>query len=366
MPAQPFAGVRLEPAALAVDTSPGSSTEFERLWRGFMTARVTLGLMLLLLQATLWGLAPPSSSALIFVCGGYFAATLGVRLFAQPRLLGRSFDPQWALTIGVDLVAFSWLQILQGSSINYAPLLALPVLLAAVLGPLFLALGTAAAVSLMLLAYSAWLTLQPAGDSAAHFVQAALAGAGSFVIAFLANQLATRLAQEEQRLRHSQVAVSIQQQLNELVIESLSDGILVVDARGLVRVTNPAARRMLGEERLRRDAALNLAVESAWAALANLARVSFSSQGTQDSDITIHYTGQGLRRLYVRTRLTATQGSNDERLCVMFLQDQREVEARIRTEKLAGMGRMSAAVAHEIRPLERISSLPIRWAQLLK
>ena len=41
---------------------------------------------------------------------------------------------------------------------------------------------------------------------------------------------------------------------------------------------------------------------------------------------------------------------------MLFLEDLREVEARVRTEKLASMGRMSAAVAHEIRnPLSAIS-----------
>jgi two-component system sensor histidine kinase PilS (NtrC family) len=41
---------------------------------------------------------------------------------------------------------------------------------------------------------------------------------------------------------------------------------------------------------------------------------------------------------------------------VVFLQDLREMEARLRTEKLAAMGRMSAAVAHEIRnPLAAIA-----------
>jgi two-component system sensor histidine kinase PilS (NtrC family) len=57
-----------------------------------------------------------------------------------------------------------------------------------------------------------------------------------------------------------------------------------------------------------------------------------------------------------RTRLTQPLGDEGERLCVLFLQDQRELEARIRTDKLASMGRMSTAVAHEIRnPLAAIA-----------
>ncbi len=334
-------------------TGPG---EFERLWRGFMTARVTLGLVLLLLQGGLWGLNQSSNSSLIFVCGGYFAATLGVRLFARPRRMRRNFDPQWIFTIGVDVVAFTALQFLQGSNINYAPLLALPVLLAAVLGSLALALGTAASVTLLLLAYSAWLTGQAPGDTAAYFAQSALTGAGCFVIAFLSNQLSTRLVNEEQRSKRSQLAVQVQRQVNELVIESLTDGILVVDAQGLVRAANPAARHLLGSGLSQRDASFNLGSETGWAPLAELARASFTRVDLRRTDLTILHPGQGLRRLRARTRLTGTLDTQSESLCVMFLQDQREMEARTRTDKLASMGRMSAAVAHEIRnPLAAIA-----------
>ena len=332
--------------------------EFERLWRGFMTARVTLGLVLVLLQGSLWALGQSTNTGLIYVCGGYFAATLAVRLFAQPRRLGRTPDPQWMFTIGVDVVVFTLLQFLQGSNINYAPLLAFPVLLASVLGTLWLAVGTAASVSLLLLGYSAWLSNQGGVDSAAHFAQSALTGAGCFVLALLANQLSTRLVLEEQRAKRSQLAMRLQQQVNALVIETLTDGILVVDDQGIVRAANPAARHMLGTNQSRRDALFGLSAESAWSALAELAHLSFSRTEKRHTDVVVHHPGQGLRRLRVRTRQTGAQGAErpgDESLCVMFLQDQREMEARMRTEKLASMGRMSAAVAHEIRnPLAAI------------
>ena len=347
------------PAELATDTAdsaPISPTEFVRLWRGFMTARVTLGLVLLVLQATLWVLGQLPNALLLFICGSYFAVATAHRFYAQPRQLGRSFDPQWVFAIGVDLAAFSALQFLQGGTINYVPLLALPVLLASVLGSLFLAMGTAATASLLLLGHSSWLAIYGLSDTTAYFVQSALMGAGFFVIALLSNQVSTRLAQEEQRSKMSHLAVQVQRQVNTLVIETLTDGILVVDATGMVRAANPAARQLLGSEQSQRSASFSLNAETAWSGVADLARLSFVRTELRRTDVTVHHAGQGLRRLRVRTRQTGKYTEDGESLCVMFLQDQREIEARVRADKLASMGRMSAAVAHEIRnPLAAIA-----------
>jgi two-component system sensor histidine kinase PilS (NtrC family) len=305
--------------------------EFERLWRGFMTARVTLGLMLLLLQSTFYILGASKNATLILLCAVYLAATLAVRLVADPRQLGKTGGAQWISTIGVDIVVFAVLQVAQGNSINYAPLFVLPVLMASVLGSLLLAMGAAASVTLLLFAEATWMTLQGAADTTSHFLQAALTGAGCFVIAFLANQVATRLANVELRAQRSQLAARVQRRVNELVIESLTDGVLVVDQHSMVRAANPAARLLLGDERALRDNSFDLASQMAWHGLDDLMKLSFAGNAARQADITIHHAGRGPRRVRVRTQLTSTQDSHAEGLCVMFLQDQREMEARMRT-----------------------------------
>ena len=344
----------LEPGIVRAD----HPQEFERLWRGFMTARVTLGLVLLSLQGVIYALGSVKETLPVLICTGYFFAALAVRLMAPQREVVKPFDFKLISTLGIDLLAFGALQVAQDNSINYAPLFALPVLMASILGSLLLALATAAGATLLLLFNAAWISMQvPGGDATALFLQASLTGAGCFVISFVASQTASRLANVELHAQRSQLAARVQRQVNELVIESLTDGILVVDQRGSVRAANPSARTLLGVQHSSvRAGPFELESLLGWQGLTDLMQRSFSERQAQTADVTIHHAGQGPRRVRVRTQLTATQGGSDENLCVMFLQDQREMEARMRTDKLASMGRMSAAVAHEIRnPLAAIA-----------
>jgi two-component system sensor histidine kinase PilS (NtrC family) len=276
-----------------------------------------------------------------------------VRMLARPKRPGSTFDAQWLSTIGVDVLAFSALNFLQPGAINYTALFALPVLLASVLGPMLLALGTAASVTLLLLADA---SLHPLGESTARFLQAGLSGSGFFIVALLANQLALRLSREEQRAKSSQSVARMQTQVNELVIDTLVDGVLVVDTNGIVRAANPSSRRLLATEGVSRSAPFVLAAELAWQPLAELAHLTFERRAPQQADVSLAHASGHDRRLQVRTRLAASRDGSHESLCVMFLEDLREMEARVRTEKMAAMGRMSAAVAHEIRnPLAAIT-----------
>jgi two-component system, NtrC family, sensor histidine kinase PilS len=345
------------PSLLAPPQAVAQTQEFARLWQAFMTARLALGVLLLLLQAGLYMGAPGQSILLMGLCFIYFLGTVAARVLVRPRYLGQAFTRAWIVLVGMDVAVFSALQLWQGNALNYTPLFALPILLASVLGSLRLALGTAASVTMLLLGITYWQHNDSVSEATQAFVQAALSGAGYFFIALLAHQLASRLASEGQRARRSQLAANIERQVNALVIESLPDGILIVDANGWVRAANPAARALLGQAREPLQAgAWNLKSEPAWQGLLQMTRLTVGSGRNQRTDIVIHRAQDAPRRLLVRTSLAAPQEFRDESLCVVFMQDQREQEARLRTEKLASMGRMSTAVAHEIRnPLAAIA-----------
>lgn len=329
---------------------------YVRLWRVFMRARVFIALVLLTLQVYLLFNTDSNARWLVLVCSLHLSAALAVLLWTRPPQPGRPFRVHWLMTIAVDLVVFGLLDHFQQGGINYTPLFALPVLLAAILGSMTLALATAAVTALYLLGDAALSAPLLSDVSTARFLQSGLSGIGFFVVAFLANQLAQRLAREEALVQKSQAAARTQAQVNELIIESLTEGVLVVDRHGVVRNANPAAQGMLMGEHYPHAVKLLLSARPEWVHLSKLVDRTFMVGQEMEAEVQIAPDEFTTLRLFARTRLTSAQSGRPNELCVLFLEDLREVEARVRTEKLASMGRMSAAVAHEIRnPLSAIT-----------
>jgi two-component system sensor histidine kinase PilS (NtrC family) len=336
-----------------VDARMQRNHAFVRLWRAFMHARVSIAVVLLALQGFVWLSGSSEPHGLLWVCSLYLLATLAVLWVLRPVQSAKAVSLQWLWTIGVDVLLFAALQYTQKGGFNYTPLFALPVLLASILGPLLLGLATAASVTLLLLG-EAWFSAHLLSDvSTTRLLQAALTSIGFFLVALLANQLARRLAREEAMAESSQATARTLAQINELVIDSLNLGVLVVDAEGNTRNANPAAQTLLMGMAATQVRDIHLPERASWAGLWSLVQETFAVGQPLESEITVTLDQYTSNRLAARTQLTTPDG---EGLCVLFLEDLREVEARVRTEKLASMGRMSAAVAHEIRnPLSAIA-----------
>ncbi|MBL8324335.1 MAG: histidine kinase [Rubrivivax sp.] len=361
-------------------------TALVRVFRTYVAARALVGVGLVVAQglSAAMGLRYAGLLGLLSVAYAVQAITLWLLPRFRPLAAAKPHQRrrQWLATIGVDILAFIGLHLMEvGSSFNYAALLVLPVLMSGVLTSRLLALGTASAVALLLLMV-AW----RAGGSdplmgSGLMLQSGLAGLGLFVITLLAGELAGRLAREELAARGSLELARQQAQLNRLVIEEMADGVLVVD-RGLrVRAANPAARALMVEAGLSPPAPFGLAERGAWRALHDEVQHAFvSGAGGADwpeggRDIALRFAADTARTLRVRVRFmrgnalemgerreVSPDGEDtdappaDEPFIVLLMEDVRTAQARLRQEKLAAMGRVSAGIAHEIRnPLAAIA-----------
>ena len=338
-----------------------------RILRTYVAARAALSLALVLAPflAALGGGKPPVM--VILLCLAYASQALSLWLLQSSHDDAAPHDHlqprQWLWTIGVDLVAFSALRVLEPQALlNYTALLVLPVLMAGVLTRRLVALATAAGLSLLLMV-AVWPLVLDGGDVLPLLSQAGLAGAGLFLIALLSSELSQRLAREERSARSSLEMARQQTLLNRLVIEEMADGVLVVDRRGRVRAINPAARQLLGPAGALMAVPSPLADEPGLRPLLQALEQAYAEgswpAGARELPLTL---ADGERRtLQVRARFTrrsgiAADGTPPEDICVLFLEDMRAVQARARNDKLAAMGRVSAGIAHEIRnPLAAIA-----------
>jgi len=211
-----------------------------------------------------------------------------------------------------------------------------------------LALLTAALASILLLAeelISAYLL----GDNRRAIFPAGLLGFVLFLTALLFRILNQRLRQSEQiALRESDQAEHLQN-LNQLIIQRMLTGIVVVDTTGKIELINNAAIELLGAEKT--DIALGSGTSL---------RASPPLQKGYESWLSKPW--QKMPAFKVSESSTEIQAKfadlarSENKSTIIFLEDTRTAAQNAQRLKLASLGRLTGSIAHEIRnPLGAIS-----------
>ncbi|MFO1318384.1 MAG: PAS domain-containing sensor histidine kinase [Burkholderiales bacterium] len=178
------------------------------------------------------------------------------------------------------------------------------------------------------------------------YVQAGLLSIGYFATAWLAHALAKRATASERLAAQRETDLASMSQVSRLVMQDMQDGVIVVDARGVVRQLNARAEELLGPAPKGRDVMLN---DYNPGLAARLTRWKENPDAGFDPMRTI------LTQKVTAARFVPV-GSRDNQGVVVFIEDLTRIQMQAQQMKLVSLGRLTANIAHEIRnPLSAIN-----------
>ena len=313
-----------------------------RLFNGY---RLFVAVFLLAI-VTLWGnsLQFASRNLTIFGVTAALYVAFSVLCFGLGRLRWR-FNLQITVQALADIVFIVVLMHASGGISSGLGLLLLATLAAVgLISRGRLALFHAALASIAVLLEHTYSVLRYE-DNIALYVQAGLMSVGYFATAWLAHALAQYAAASERLAAQREVDLANMAQVNQLVIQDMQDGVLVVDAGGAIRQINARAERILGP--LRADAGVQL-----WDYAPGLAATYERWRGGSGA---VDANSGPILNNTLNARFVPI-GRSRQVGAVIFLEDLTRVQSQARQMKLAALGRLVANIAHEVRnPLGSIS-----------
>lgn len=342
-----------------------------RLWGMFLSARVALACVLLLIQLLVPMLYEPQPQniylANIFFVAVYLleASILYFLFLRKISLLKRYAIVLWLASAGIDFIIFLWVYWNSGDGSSFFMLLIFTMLMLGSLAPRWL-LYTVSSVIVGVVLLKGGVFSESFFNSAYTFktlIPQLFACGGVLIVGLLTRTLAVRMRREESRASAGLSSAKQQEILNQLIVSGMSVGVVVGDAHANLKMINPAAVTLItGEEQnpvntnyddLLRD-------KSGWVQLQGVMKILFES-GVNNRwlvfDFMLEQDAHKPRMLQIKGRLVESDYDRQQILCVLFLTDMRDVDQRMQQEKLAAMGRISASIAHEIRnPLATIAS----------
>jgi two-component system sensor histidine kinase PilS (NtrC family) len=199
-----------------------------------------------------------------------------------------------------------------------------------------------AAIAVLLEQSYTYLVMQEKDD----YFHAAMLGMGFFATAGLGHFLAKRVSESERLVAQTSVDLENLAHLNELVIQQMQDGVLVVDGSGLVRGHNDRCEQLIGTPpRIWNSLRLNDYLPE----LAERVKRWRAHQSEVFQPMRVRSTGR-----HINTHFSPISQSG-EAAVLIFLQDYSQLQDQAQQIKLAALGRLTANIAHEIRnPLSAI------------
>jgi two-component system sensor histidine kinase PilS (NtrC family) len=263
-----------------------------------------------------------------YVAAGYLF--FGVVFQGVLRDLRDKFALQLTLHVGLDIVAITLLMYASGGvRSGLGVMLLISLIGAAIVAPRRLSFLYAALATIALLLEQCYWVLEHDAPTAT-FLQPGLLSIGCFATAGVTSWLASRVAANERLARQRGRELATQTRVNQLVIEDMNDGVLVLDGGGRVVQHNPQAQQLLGAPSL-----LGASIESLVPGFAGSAELEIAGRAVR------------LRPLHSRA---------GEELSVLLVEDTTRAREQAQQLKLAALGRLTANIAHEIRnPLAAIS-----------
>jgi two-component system, NtrC family, sensor histidine kinase PilS len=195
--------------------------------------------------------------------------------------------------------------------------------------------------------------------TASSVTQAAIVGAGYFLLTAIGMLLGSTAADSERLAVSRSEDVRRFAQVNQMIISELPDGVLAIDADGNVLMSNPQARRWLTGDEAAMVGTQN--IEDLSPTLGQRWHSFLQHGNTLDgTPITVNIGPRGegetgiAKSKVLSPRFMPIDVQKNEGT-IIFLEDIDQAQAEAQQIKLAALGRLSASIAHEIRnPLSAI------------
>ena len=174
---------------------------------------------------------------------------------------------------------------------------------------------------------------------------------GYLTVAYLAGLLSDRVRQADKRLEHTRGALKSLQALHENVIQSTSNGLITTGLDGRITLVNAAAERLLEQTEM----------ELLARPIGSLFQDPLPVAGSEDGHGEIRFVAPSNFRKTFRVIVSELTVPGSGSVGYVFTLDDltqiRRLEREVRIQdRLAAVGRLSAAIAHEIRnPLTSIA-----------